>query len=53
MKEFATPVENTEVSETQRILRIDQILVTGVDGTPREASWHGVLMLLMEMRCSW
>ena len=36
-EEFATPVENIEVSETQRILRIDQILVTCVDGTPREA----------------
>ena len=34
---FATPVENIEVSETQRILRIDPILVTCVDGTPREA----------------
>ena len=27
-EEFAMPVENIEVSETQRILRIDQILVT-------------------------
>ena len=36
-EEFATPLEDIEVSETQRIVRIDRISVACVDGTAREA----------------